>query len=439
MESSFSEIGRELGREATAHALPSTLMLQPLSRRPIQLSDTTVQAVLGLALPEAPARDTRSPCVSVVMVSYNNFVFTKLCLASLLANTDYPNYEIIVVDNASTDDTPEFLGALTQRQPRVRVLRNDRNLGFAPAINQGLAAASGEVLVLLNNDTIVTPGWLGRLAGHLVDPAVGAVGPVTNRIGNEAEIEATYDSYGDMLQFAGEYTQARAGRLFEIPMLAMFCLAMRRDVYLRVGPLDERFEVGMLEDDDYAMRLHRAGYRLICAEDVFVHHFGEGSFGKLVATGEYGRLIEANRRRFHEKWGVTWQPHGRRLSSQYRELIERVQRIVDDALPRGAVVLVVSRGDDELLQLGARQGWHFPQDEAGVYAGYNPGDGTAVVAHLEALRARGADFLLFPSTAFWWLGHYKELRHHLEGRYREVARREGTCVIYALREGKGNV
>jgi GT2 family glycosyltransferase len=89
----------------------------------------------------------------------------------------------------------------------------------------------------------------------------------------------------------------------------MFCLAMRRDVYERVGPLDERFEVGMFEDDDYALRARHAGYRVVCAEDAFVHHFGEVSFNKLKPSGEYEQLFAANRRRFEEKWGTPWEPH----------------------------------------------------------------------------------------------------------------------------------
>jgi FkbM family methyltransferase len=122
---------------------------------------------------------------------------------------------------------------------------------------------------------------------------------------------------------------------------------------------------------------------------------------------------------------------------QYRHLVERVRGVVDRALPPDATVAVVSKGDDELLKLGGRKAWHFPQDERGVYAGYNPADGAAAVDHLERLRAKGADFLVVPATALWWLDHYADFRRHLERHSREVARQEDTGVIFALRADHG--
>ena len=109
----------------------------------------------------------------------------------------------------------------------------------------------------------------------------------------------------------------RRGEAFEIPMLTMFCLAMRRGAWEAIGPLDESFGVGTLEDDDYSMRARRAGLRLLCAEDVLVHHFGEGSFGKLFEGGRAQPTCSArNRRRFEEKWGEAWQPYRRRRESR---------------------------------------------------------------------------------------------------------------------------
>jgi glycosyltransferase involved in cell wall biosynthesis len=314
------------------------------------------------------------------------------------------------------------------------VVFNADNLGFARANNQGLAIATGDVLILLNNDTLVPRGWLTRLVRHLEEPNIGLVGPVTNRIGNEAQIEVSYRTYAEFVQFARDYTQAHEGELFDIRMLAMFCLAMRRDVYERIGSLDERFEVGTLEDDDYAMRAHAAGYRVVCADDVFVHHFGQASFGKLVPTGEYGELLQANRRRFAEKWGVPWKPYQRRLTQRYQQLTGRIRETVRTTLPPNATVIVVSRGDEELLKLDARRAWHFPQTEEGVYAGYYPASSTEAIAHLEELRAKGAEFLLFPETAFWWLEYYGEFGQHLKSHYRVILHREDACMIFALRK-----
>src|ERR1044072_7394721 len=136
----------------------------------------------------------------------------------------------------------------------------------------------------------------------------------------------------------------------------MFCLALRAEAFEEIGPLDEAFGVGTLEDDDYSMRARRAGRRPLCAEAVLVHHFGEGSFGKLFGDGGYSRLLERNRRRFEGKWGQAWEGYGRRESPQDTELVQHVRRAVPEALPPGSTVLVVSKGDERLLDLEGGRG-----------------------------------------------------------------------------------
>lgn len=125
---------------------------------------------------------------------------------------------------------------------------------------------------------------------------------------------------------------------------------------------------------------------------------------------------------------------GQLAESPYHGLTRRLREVVQAELPADATVLVVSRGDPELIQLDGRKAWHFPRDPAGHYAGHHPADSTAAITHLEELRAQGADYLLFPATAFWWLEHYGELRAHLEQRYSEVVRLDDVCRVFALRE-----
>lgn len=415
----------------TRPALPPDLDLTLLERRPPRLSDATLRAAMELPVPVAVAPQGR-PRVSIVVVTYNNLPFTKLCLTSLFGNTTWPPFELIVVDNASTDGTREYLWQLRGGT----VIYHPVNKGFAPANNRGLAAAKGDVLVLLNNDTVVPPNWLPRLVAHLDDPSVGLVGPVTNRIGNEAEVETTYRTYGEMVEFAADHCRAHDGVSFEIPMPAMFCLALRRDAYERIGPLDERFEVGMLEDDDYARRARAAGYRLLCAEDAFVHHFGQASFGKLVPDGSYMRLLEANRKRFAEKWGEPWRPYGRRASRTYLSLVPRLRELVEACVPAGARTLVVSRGDRQLLDVPGRTCQHFPQDASGAYAGCYPACDKDAIGQLEALRQCGATFIVFPQTSRWWLDYYTGFARHLNEHYRAAAREDHVGVIYDLRTGE---
>jgi GT2 family glycosyltransferase len=422
-------------RRTSTVGIPATVDLTPISRRPTVLPERTMEAVLSRAIPDTRSDrlGRRKHDVSVVVAAPNGLAFTRLCLESVLLDADV-DLEVVVVDNGSTDGTREYLAALAERDSRVVAVRNEENRGFGSAVNQGLRAANGEVLVVLNNDTLVPPGWLSRLAAHLDRTEIGLVGPTTNRCGNEAEVDGAYRTYGEMVQMAARRAVEHDGTAFDIEVATLFCTAMRREVFEQIGSLDERFEVGLFEDDDYSERVRAAGYRVVCAEDAFVHHFGEASLGALVPTGRYGELFRANKDRFEEKWGVTWQSHLRRPNAWYRDLIERIRSVVEHELPRDATVLVVSNGDDELLQLGAgRRGWHFPQMEDGAYAGYHPGDSTEAIAHFEALRQRGAEYIVFPETAVWWLEYYADFIDLLKRGYHETVWRAGTCVIFGSR------
>ena len=269
---------------------------------------------------------------------------------------------------------------------------------------------------------------------HLDDPSIGLIGSVSNRAGNEAQVEGSYDTYGEFVRFASDHGRAHEGEHFDIRTATMFCVGMRRDVWERVGPLDERFEVGMFEDEDYAMRVRAAGCRVVCAEDSFVHHFGQASLGKLAATGDYGPLFHANRQRWEAKWGHTWEPYRHRPITSYQTMVERVRELVHDAVPRDAAILVASKGDDQLLQFEGRRASHFPQTADGAYPGHHPADSAAAICHLEELRSRGSQFFLLPSSASWWLSHYTGFRDHLETSYVVAARRDDAGVIYALKE-----
>ena len=413
--------------------LPEDLIIQPVSRWPTRLEEATFQTGLSLSIPSLQiANAEHTDVVSVVMPVRNGLAYTKMCLASLFEAGWPAQDELIIVDNASTDGTAEYLTELSRRFPFVRILTNVTNIGFAAANNQALQAASGAILILLNNDTLVAPAWRDRLVGWLKNnPGIGMVGPVTNRTCNEAQVDAPYRTYKEFKQFATDYTLAHSGEANEIPMLAMFCAAMRRDLFQRVGPLDEGFEIGMFEDDDYAQRMRAAGYRLVCAEDVFIHHFGQGSLGELCSNGEYDAVLETNRRRFEEKWGREWKAHGRRLTPEYARLRERIRKTAA-GLPAEATVVVVSKGDSELLKLNGHRAWHFPQDQDGQYANIYPAEAAGAVAQLQSLRKKGADYLLIPKPAFWWLSYYAGFRDYLERECRLAVKDEETCVIYHL-------
>jgi GT2 family glycosyltransferase len=247
------------------------------------------------------------PRVSVVIVTHSGGPLVATCLRAVLRNTPWPGLEIIVVDNGSDDATRVLLAMFAQRDGIV-LLSNAKNRGFAPAANQGLERSSGEIVVLLNDDTAVGPGWLSRLVAHLeADPDLGIVCPVTNEIGNDAKIPIAYDGYAEMEHFAIGRAFEHAGSRRSIETVALFCAAGRRATLARVGFLDERYAVGMFEDDDLSRTLARSGFGRAVAHDSFVHHVGQASFAKL-PDSEYLATWEANRKRFEEKWGVRWAP-----------------------------------------------------------------------------------------------------------------------------------
>ena len=249
------------------------------------------------------------PRASIVILTHDNLAFSRMCLTSVLENTEYPNYEVIVVDNASSDGTVEDLKSIAGTFPNITLILNDDNAGFGPGNNQGLRAATGDILVLLNNDTIVPRGWLTRLGRHLEDAGIGIVGPATNRSCNEAQIEIPYQTYREFQDVARSQGQRHDGERHPIRMPMMFCVAFRRDTYERLGPLDERYEIGMFEDEDYALRAKAEGLQVAWTPEVYVHHAYHATVGKLVPTGEYMRLVKLNQGRFEEKWGICWERH----------------------------------------------------------------------------------------------------------------------------------
>lgn len=224
-----------------------------------------------------------APVASIVIPVFNQVAYTRQCIEHLEKHTDVP-YELIIVDNASTDGTPAFL-----RGVRAKLITNETNRGCAGAWNQGIAASRGHYVVLLNNDVLVTPGWLEGLlvfataTGHgIVSPAVRA-GPLNY----------------DLPTYAEAFTRAcaRATR----PEVNGCCMVVSREVFERVGLFDEQFRVGTFEDIDFLWRARRAGVTMGMTGAVLVHHFGEVTQRDLrQLLGDYA---SANASRFATKWG----------------------------------------------------------------------------------------------------------------------------------------
>jgi len=331
----------EMEREVLA-ALASDTPGERERRREFARGQTWAHRVEALV----PALEEAFPRVSVVVVTWNNREWNARCLASLREKSEWPNLDVIVVDNASTDGTPDLLGEEAARDARIRVVLNDTNAGFAVANNQGLELATGDVLVLLNNDTMMTRGALASLVRHLrADRSIGLLGPSTNEIANEGRVAVGYSTLDEVPAWAAEFVREHDGELVETSMLAMFCLAMTRETWSRTGPLDERFEVGMFEDDDYSRRVRELGLRTVCARDSFVHHAGRASFGAL-GDARYLDIFNRNKARYELKWGL-WLPHVapeamKMVPAFRRELAYRMEQAGAD--PSRVVVILPTIG-----------------------------------------------------------------------------------------------
>jgi GT2 family glycosyltransferase len=241
------------------------------------------------------------PFASIVMLSWNAPEFTEIAVRSIRARTT-GRYEIIIVDNGSSVETLERVRALAG--PDLRVIENDRNYGFAHGCNQGMAAARGTHVVLLNNDVVVTDGWLDALlAAHRRDPRVGISAPRSNQVAGHQQISD--GKYADLDEMA-RYAAARARRfkniVYSTNRVIGFCMCISRTVVEEVGGIDTRYDIGNFEDDDYCVRVRAAGYRIVVCEDSFIHHFGNVSFK--ANNIDYTATMQKNWRTFAQRFGL---------------------------------------------------------------------------------------------------------------------------------------
>ena len=245
---------------------------------------------------------TTDALTSIIILCFNGLQYTRQCLKSLEEFTPEP-HEIVIVDNGSTDGTPGFLRLYADGRPNVILIMNEGNKGYAAGNNQAIRMAQGDYVVLLNNDVLVTDGWLGRMIGHIEGPGeVGMVGPVSNSVSGAQFIPQV--PYGEdmnrMHTFAREIGKKHAGITETCMRLVGFCLLIRKQVLEIIGGLDEGFGTGNYEDDDLCLRSSIAGYRNIIAQDVFVHHFGSMTFKE--NSIDYSSTMKENRAYFFEKW-----------------------------------------------------------------------------------------------------------------------------------------
>ena len=269
--------------------------------RAIEVSAATLPPQLR---PDAVAAESGTPEASIIVLAHNQLEFTRRCVDSVLRNTEVP-FELIVLDNASTDDTPRYLRDLARQDSRVRPITSDVNAGFAAGNNMALREARGQWLVLLNNDTVVTDGWLSRMIRVArQDVRTGVVGPLSNSVSGVQHLaETPYDenTLDGLDKFACQWAEAHDGEQEPFWRAVGFCMLIRRDVLETVGGLDERFGPGNFEDDDFCLRAALAGFRTVIARDSFVHHYGGRTF---LAGGGRQQALLRNWELFKSKWDL---------------------------------------------------------------------------------------------------------------------------------------
>lgn len=244
----------------------------------------------------------REPLTSIVILVKDELECTRACLDSIAAHTPEP-HEVIVVDNGSSEETAGYLREYAAERPNARLVRNESNRGFAGGNNQGLALTRGDTVLLLNNDTVVTPGWLSRMLGVLDrHPETGLVGPMSNAVsGPQLVADADYEA-AELEAYAARFAAEHPEQSKGVNRLVGFCLLARWDVVQEVGGLDESFGPGNFEDDDFCLRAAQAGYGARIAGDAFVHHEQSRTFKSLGI--QYGASMQANWHLFEAKWGA---------------------------------------------------------------------------------------------------------------------------------------
>jgi len=238
---------------------------------------------------------------SVVIVSYNNYDnCTGPCLQSLLQDPD--DMEIIVVDNNSDSYTKSRLTELSQNESRIQVQLNTSNRGYAGGNNDGVALVKSDIVILLNNDTLVPIGSMGMLARLFSSyPDLDMVGPVTNSCGNEQQIHIEGTDVQSILVQGKDWCNHVNNYSFSTDLLGFFCVAMLKKVYENLSGLDENFGLGFFEDTDFCYRTHMAGMKMMITEDVFIYHQGSATFSKLPEKTK--QLMKQNRELFRKKHG----------------------------------------------------------------------------------------------------------------------------------------
>ncbi|AJS57453.1 glycosyltransferase family 2 protein [Paenibacillus sp. IHBB 10380] len=240
---------------------------------------------------------------SIIIPTFNGLPLLSACIDSIRSHTIAEQYELIIVDNGSTDGTAEYC-----IRERLTFVSLPKNIGFPKACNIGISIATRDQLLLLNNDVICTPNWLSNLTQALTSsPDIGIVGPSSNDVNGLQLVEVSYSNMEEFQQMAALNNSSDPNRWLEVQRVAGLCFLFKREVLNKVGVLDEAFSPRYYEDDDYCFRARIGGYKLLLCQDVLIYHGGSASFKTSYASEDIAAIIDRNYQLFINKWHVD--PH----------------------------------------------------------------------------------------------------------------------------------
>lgn len=230
----------------------------------------------------------------IIIPVWNQPEATKNCIDSIERNTSYP-HRLIIIDNASSYITAKFLDNLKKnRDPNIALIRNAENEGFIKAVNKGISLSASEYVCILNNDTVVTKGWLTEMIDIINrDPQIGIVNPSSNNLGQKVPRKMTLDEYVKGIK-------EKSGFFVELGCALGFCMLTRKKIFDEMGSFDEVFGMGNFEDTDFSMRAKKKGYKIVRACGSYVLHRESRSFRELK---DFKKDFARNKKIYETRWG----------------------------------------------------------------------------------------------------------------------------------------
>jgi len=278
------DIFKHIGFNDMSLLMPPT---RPVPSRQLDTSNSEKNLVFShYAQPSTEGKSNENILVSIIVNAYNQLQYTKRCVESILNYTNQP-YELLLSDNGSTDGTSEYFEAVRNFHPNTRIIRNFKNRIVESALNYAASIACGKYIIVVSNDNVVHKGWLDKLIQHIESaPDIGIVVPRSNSISGPQAAPADYDSLETFQSFACEWSKNHQGENFFVERMVGMLMTLKKDILKQIGGFDPDLPTNGrnggygFSDDEFSLRLRLKGYRLLVANDVFIHHFGSATVSK---------------------------------------------------------------------------------------------------------------------------------------------------------------